>query len=678
MAEAFDITWGPWGPCVNNQRTRAALAITQTEPCTIGPGPGGPTTITEVHSSQVNMASLLMFRLYHDSSRYERFNRLVEMTGATFRLEFLRQDLAAGGVILPLAGVYSLMADGQVLQTITLPAGSMAGAFTLTLDDAQRWRVFSIVGSAAESTVPFPMVVNKSGAPFTPTEYYICTGSYDLTHESPGRHRIYKVTPAAFTPRVLPLAPRECPPFADATPRASLYMESVVPVRRSNIFRPNVNAHGIISTANKQSYFWSDMIRKIPNIPLLDGPRGDGCLSMPTHLQVGHTGGCYFTDPWRFGQVTNAGVVRTLVGYRHRKPPAIYRDATAYDPAELELVGDWSAIPLERRGLHEAWGLAWDQDSLALDPNAAPVNGLQPHLNPPRAFLTDVQNNRVLLVTFSKNDITAPAVVTEFLTGLANPWDVLWVAGKLYISERTAHRISVWDAKTKASLGTLVQGANLASLDAGQKMIARAPLNDIRAQPCVGPEGLYHQDGQIFFGSYVMQQVRKVTLSTLFLEVVANPTIDDNSRFVKVALSDGTFGPRGTVFSATWSIANFGMPEAFLPTGGKWAYYSYSDSILSRGKGGAWQTLGYTSAVGIGMGRIYTGSSEEGLIRFSKALPTDPAPDYARYKRGRDLYYADGNYLVHGQDGFGWTGAPLPWGKPDKDYYLGWQGHTIT
>ncbi len=646
-------------------------------PAPAPPAPSPPVPGVELQAQAMDLARMIVFNGWHESSRYERYQRLTVLRGTNAVINFHGEDFAAGGALRPLlATSYTLHVDSTPMASSSIAAGSSKGSFTLPLESlSQGWHVFDITGGTAETCPRWFMYVDK-GLPRTDPQLPVATGSYDVAHR--GTKHFVAMLPSGLRPTAWPLARRECPAFSEALPLSQLFRENIVPSREGNINRLNRNADGVESTFNRQSYFWSDLIRKQPPLPLLDGPRNVGTLSMPTTVFVTRQGGAYFADSWRVGRIDPDGTIRTRAGYRHRSLPSYYEGAQ-----DLELVGDWSAIPAERRGFHEIWGLAWDMASLATDPSAAPIDNEQPHLSGPRMFVSDSQNNRVILLSFKHNTHDAP-VVTEFLTGLRDPWDVAWADGVLYVSERKADRIAAYDARSGAFLRTVVASASpvpLASIDGNRDVKRLADLATLRAQPCVAPEGLFHQDGWLYFGAKANGQVRRVHLGSGELQVVCAPVIDGNSKYVKIALSDGSFGPRGTVFTWTWSINNFGMPEAHLPnTPGangthstRWSYNTFER--LTRGKGGRWESLGYASAGGIGLGRLLSGSSQEGLVQISKALPTDPAPNLRSYLAGQTAFVERGYNVIHGHHGYGYFGMALPWGKSeDIDYYLRWNG----
>ena len=390
---------------------------------------------------------------------------------------------------------------------------------------------------------------------------------------------------------------------------------------------------------------------------------------MATLLQVGRNGGVYFTDSWRFGRISAEGEVTTLAGYRHRGTAR----HTSTPASDVELVGDWSAIQESRRGFHELWGMAWDARTLLTNEAATPIpnNGIleKPHTTGPVAFVSDTQNNRICKIAFDGASHATPAKVTEFLTGLADPWDVVCGGGVLYVSERNAHRIAAYDAITGAYIRTVVQGAPLATLDRTRvaKRNAGVTLDQVRAEPCVSPEGLYLQDDWLYFGSLVQQQVRRVHLTTGVLEVAMTPSFGINSRFIKLAVSDGTFYPKGYVFVCNWDVFAYGRPQG-LNVGLNAAGY---------GPGVPWETLGYPSAVAVGLGRLVCAASTEGIHVISKALPTDAVITETRWKAAVADYNARGLRLSHGPGGWGYYGLGLPWGvSAEVDFYLSAHGHA--
>jgi pimeloyl-ACP methyl ester carboxylesterase len=651
-----------------------------------------------LHQREVDVSNIFLFDKYHATSRYERFQQLEVLSGSSAQLQFRLWDLASGGVILTIpAGVYELLVDDVSQSSVTMPAGQVLGTFTLDITGiADGWHILDIVRVAdpTHSCAPWAVFVNKAGGEaVSHDEVPVMHGSYELAHY--GLDHYWAMVPAVYDPTPMPLPSRSCPSFSTADAHTTLFRENMTPSRHeTNINRVSITSDGVKSTFNTQNYFYQDLVREFPNVHLLDGPRGVGTLMMPTHIMPDRHGGAYCLDPWRVVRVSNDGTITTRCGYRHGSPPHNWLE----NGEGLELVGDWSAIPVDRRGFHELWGGAFDLNTVAfanLDTGAPQqlnsVNGEMehPHSVGPRLFVADSQNNRICLLTFTRDSFTAEPVVTEFLTGLGDPWDVVWSVGTeeglstgvIYVSERTSHRIACYNATTGAFIRTVVEGAALASVNESRKVTPLAPLATIRAEDVVAPEGLFLQDGWLYYGSKAMQEVRRVNLDDGEIEVVCRPLIDTNSEYVKITVSDGTFGPLGMVFTFTFSNARFGMPEAWLPdtgpAGTRWGLTG-SASFLSRGRGGLYTSLGYPTAGGVGQGRLYCGSTEEGLARISKVATSDPTVNETRYNNGATMYKALGYKLVYGDDGFGHQGLELPWGvHADMDYYLQWHGHLF-
>lgn len=654
----------------------------------------------------INTSRIVCLHAQHYASRYERFQNFWELTGTTASLNFHCYNVASGGTREAFAqDTYTLYGDGIACATATVNKQNVNGTFNvdLTLLPDKKWVMFTIGPMVApESNTEFFMFVNRTGATITPAEQESCpviSGSYEWSHGPTSGTHGWGLIPAVLDPMPAPLIPRDTPDFNTADSYAGMYREHLVPISRTNSYvrRPVRSPSGVVSTMNRMPYFFQDLIRNIPTMPLLDGPRGVGSLFMPTHMQTTRDGGLLALDPWRLVKIMPNGEIITRCGYRHRlnatnnTPMGWGRDFTPFPDQDLELIGDWSAIPAERRGMHETWGFAWDEGSLAVDSGAAqlgpPANrsGFEhPHTSGPVGFIADSQNNRILRLQFSAVNHDPP-VVTEFLTGLADPWDVVYNDGKIYVSERKANRIVAYDADTGALVSVVMQGPAYGTGaiigDNNRFLVRVAPGANITEKAaylranynCVLPEGLFLQDGYLYFGSGSMGCVRKINLADNSWTEVATAPVGDNTFYFKISLSDGTFGPRGTVFISSWSNGNFGYPESFLPNGTKWNFFSY-DGGTAIGPGGLYRGLGYSAAQAVGHGKLFCGSSDEGVVMFSKTLPSDPPMDKTRMLNGQTLWHQNFD-ATHGQNGFSFN-LPLPWGAhPDIDYFLEWNGH---
>lgn len=653
---------------------RASLADPVPAPPPAEPPPApAPEPARAVRSRALSSSRLLLIEGYAgESSAYTRSQAVLRLSGDKARVRVFGFNMAAGAPERVLTGGdYTLLIDGLPAATMTVAAATVK-RMDFAVDATKLppgWHWLDVTCTTGETCIPYAALV-VHGAVAGPSAFTpVSRASYELAMRGDGVYH-WADAPPAYAPVPRPLALRTAAPFSAALPRTDLHCTQLVPLRFGDTYRPAVTKEGALTSAAAQPYHWHQMASKGTTIPLLDGPRGVGTVCMTTHLQVGRNGGAYFCDHVRMGHISADGTVKTLVGTRHRQPMSHWQD-----PPVMDLVGDWSAVPVERRGCHELWGMAWWLRTLATDeaaqamPNG--VNGMEkPHTVGPVCFLADSQNNRVLRVEFDRASHATPAKVTEFLTGLGDPWDVVCAGDELFVSERTAHRIAVYSAETGAFLRVLVQGSALAVVDRNREVTRTFSLAECQAAACVAPEGLYLHDGHLYFGSKAQAQVRRIPLAGGDITVVATFGVDGNTKFCKFSVSDGTTGPAGTVFIASWSNRTLGMPDTILPNGGSWKWWDYA-----KGGVGAWAQFGYPTAVASANGRILVGGINEGVLMVTAKQPGD-SPPTTQVMTGRAEFFARGLDLLHGDEGFGYYGISLPWGEsPAIDAFLAYIGH---
>lgn len=625
------------------------------------------------------------------TSRYERFQVPVIWSAAkapTQKVTLVGYDLASGGSKTALtAATYTLLIDDQPFATV--PRSGDTAVFDVPLAGlSEGWHWLDVTSDPMRTAQPLPFYVLKGATAAPHALMPIHVHSAQLNYPNPGRWDIWAVTtedrwlqhygmvPARFQPTEQPLTRREYPPLPVINTSTAMASTQIVPCREMDIHRATVTAEGVWTTSGSETYHYSDFVAKTPVWALLDGPRGRGTVAAATHLQIGREDKVYGTDPWRLFRIDADGRITTLVGWRHQTPPNNWQS-----PANLELVGDWSAIPPGRRGLHEVWGFAWDARTLTVNEAAPPIpsqGNEKPHEVGPVAFIADTQNNRVLKVQFSATDRSMPAKVTEFATGLADPWDIVCKDGVLYVSERAAHRISRFDAANGSRLSPLISGADLAYVDNQRftRRRANVTLAQVQAEPCVLPEGLYLMDNFLYFGSATQQQVRRVDLATGQLDARRWPMlIDGNTRFCKIAVSDGTFMPKGTVFTSTWSNNRYGWPITLKAEPEATWEQSVQFFLPGVPRGTVMGEGGYATCVAVGHGRLIAGAVQEGIYMVSAATPAEQPVSEAA-KRGALDYWRRGYRTLYGVNGWGHYGLPLPWGQTaDIDAYLRYCGH---
>lgn len=637
--------------------------------------------IGKVIIKKLNPNALILPRSYvRDSATYERYQyKDIVDYGKVYLYEF---RLMSGSTPRPFrTSAYKLFVDGVEIMSKKFPVSTMIGSFeidTAKLNLSNGDHLLEIFGEDDETSIPSSLYVKVAGAS-NPTKMLCMQGSHDCEHNNGLLKYHYVWVPYDYKPKAVPLAKAVREPFNTALGRKSLISEDLVPVRLSDIYRPRIT-DDVLNTCNTQNYLITSAMQLIPDKALLDGPRGVGTINGVTHCQVGRVGGIYFTEGWRVGHVSTDGTIRTIAGLR--SDPIADRNVVA-GKTKYKLVGDWSNVPVERRGFHELWGFTFWKKSLIVDESAneLPNNGTfeKPHLPPgPVAFVPDSQHNRIIKLQFAKDSHETPVVVTEFITGLNDPWDCVEDNDILYISERLGNKIRMHNAETGVYLGDFLTGPNNLSFAnitvSDRKPYAIASLAKIREQKCVLPEGLYIYKGSLYFASQVMQQIYKYDIKTKQLQsIITYPENYMNGYYNKIAVSDGTFGPEGTVFIQGWaSNTSNGWPPAFLPDGTTWPYY------FGEGPGKVFDNMNYGSAVGVGNGILVFGSSLEGLVIVRKAQPGEPSYKWSEgYKDALDEWQSQGFTLVHGRGGFGHYDIPLPWGVNSKiDYYLTMNGHV--
>ena len=669
-----------------------------------------------LRSYMFNKGSTLRFKSYHETSRYERFQQYntvkvansaatatemfgvvafdpgggdnVRMQGTTYHMyvDATEEQLAAG-TVTPIATT-TVVPNTVFWATFTYPAGTLSHGF----------HKIDLRGNGPEGLetgVSSFVCILHPGQSVAFTHMPAFLGTWE-THYLTTPY-VYTWLPCRFNPKAVPLLPRATPAFSTQVLRQNLFLEYVVLTRTGNVYRPNYTRDGVMVAQNVQPYHWERLVMADPKQPLLDGPRGIGTCSFVTHISVDRHGGAYCTDPWRVFRVDKTGHVTTRWGWRHVAVASNYLD-TRENQYTLELVGNWDAIPPERRGLHEVWGMCFDPRTVAnpasLDLDApqqpSPLEGgalEHPHKNPVRQFVADTQNNRVLLATFPRDDFNGVPVITEFITGLNDPWDIVPHGNRLYVSVRKDHKINAYDMDTGAFIETVVQfdpalETSWSQISFTREHLLYNTLSERRRHPCLSPEGLYMLGDWLYYGAAALSNIRRVNVITKVVEDVSTFAYDDNTNFAKIAVSDGTAGPVGTTFVSTWSnnIGFFGYPQARMPGDIHWPLHTDNPDCPPRGRGPNFMAAGYGSAVGVGNGRIYFGTSNEGLGCFSVAQSGDVAitsPQIALYKQGTTEWNQSGLELIHGRYGYGFQNFPLPWGRSAAiDFYLTANGHT--
>lgn len=644
----------------------------------------------------INESAVLCPLDWNESDRYTRALRLVEWNDDTATMEFHCQDLSTtgGGARRPLGGTYTLLIDDVVVSEVTIDRAEQEalshkdriGVFRdfdiSQFDDG--WHVRTILSdNPEEECVNIPAYIFR-GDKLPPQLWMpLWTGSHEIS-------KFFNLVwvPAQYDPKPWPLPKREWKHFSHIPGKNEMFLEMLTGSVTGHGYRLNTNKHGIKNACTIQDYFSRDVLElDSPRLEAMDGPRGRNVVSGATFLQIGMgrfadkpdsplMNRVYGTDARRMFKILPDGEVVTLFGVVSDDPPGYWED-----PPRYRYVGDMSALPPEAPHPTELWSIVWHPQTFIIDHDADPVaseQNRQPHKYHPVSLHTDSRENRVLKAVYPKDNHEDEAVVSVFFEA-EDPWGMADWDGHLIVAERGAHRVVERDWETGEVIRVLLQGRALSTVDSRRFPKRLAPLEEIRAEPIVGPEGLAVQGDWLYIGSAAMGQVKRLhkdgTLETWI------PHIGGRLWYINLAVSDGTTGPESAVFVASGDV---GAPNVYLPNGDRWPLMPPGSAERGRGGGGGasglygWKSmLSYSTAVAAGNGRILAAGVNEGIVEFSLALDSDPVIDRSLYREGDQLWSELGYYLSHGHHGDSPHGLPLPWGEHSAiDYRLKMLGHS--
>jgi hypothetical protein len=601
------------------------------------------------------------------SANYQRGTEHIEwQPGATVRLRYLRGRLrelpgVANGPFP--AHTYTLMIDGVQVASAAVPEGARSWDFVFTAPLTPGWHALTVGGlreSEQETGITYFAAVSGGDVGLVP----VVQSSLELSHRGGADY----AHAWAWVPVTAGVArPTPDYTFAPVLTEADMVADLLVPGDDEVPTILSQRASGTWTSAGYQGYFWDQAIGLTKSLPhAKDGARGIGTICMPTHIEVGRATqtedpastprrNTYVCEPRRLVRVSNTGEVVTLAGHRNR---------TGHSDVPPELVGDWSAIPAARRGFRLLWGMCWDSRTLTVDPSLPPVDGRPPHPASPRAYVADSMNSRVCRVEFDGRSHDTPAKVSEVFTS-PGVWDCVEHDGTMLVSLRDQHRVvrvtfdgTILDvvAQRDSSLpgDATVDARHIARLSVG------TTLDQARAHATLAPEGLYVLDGLLYIGSNVQRQITVIDLDTKAV-VRTIPLPGSRWHFVKLAVSDGSYGPRGTVFFCTFDI-----------TEGARAYGIKPDGTRFLNRGSMYGLEGYQFACGVGGGRLIVGGSNYGLLRFRKGA----RPDEALYRQGEREYEAMHGRIMYGPRGVGRFDVPAA--SEALRYYLTANGAGVA
>jgi hypothetical protein len=664
-----------------------------------------PVGSVQVEKFPLDLSQLVGLFVQFTPNRYERIERHLCLTQNTTPLVFNKVDLSAGGALRPLLyTTYGWFVDGVCRGQLSVKSGvDTGGTLNVTLinevDGIHKGQVLPIDTTGkpiagTECYPPFYFWVDRNGTAKDVPFVIYQNDDFEWTHtlaNLPPTYFAWIAPKNVTTPTARPLVGTTAfEAFSSTVPKSDLARIDLVPAMdEGNRFYPCVSDRGITVTENEQGYFTDGYLRDYVYMPQVDGPRGVGTVSHITDMRWGRNNKIYFSSPVSWRVIDAQGTIRTLLGQRHTYAP-YYGDISGPGHKSVETIGIWdTSIPVAERFPKKSWFSFFDPATLATDPNALPIGGEQPHLGNPTAYLGDA-HGYILKAVFNGQDRSVPPTITRHIMVDKRVFGGALYNNTIYVSEGNLHRISMWDLQSRAYKGDLISDSTasvVGSVNVQTDTFIFAPgqtTATARSHTVVCPEGIAIMDDWLYFGSIAMSQVRRINLITKELQIccdlLASPT-SSNVHFANIAVSDGTFGPRHTIFSVHFDNSYFGRPRAWLPganaAGDRTHYlqwdYAYFGYNQVEGVGYTGTLVGiYPMSVCVGQGGLAFGGTEEAIQVFHKRPSTMAVPTFAQQQQialGHRKWMEQGLYLPYGR----FANGPIPYTKgqdADIDVWL--------
>jgi hypothetical protein len=343
--------------------------------------------------------------------------------------------------------------------------------------------------------------------------------------------------------------------------------------------------------------------------PSVDGPRGKGRVIHPTDAQPSRMLGSHFLDHMSFGHCHADGYVQRHFGWLIDWPYPQYQEEDLIKSMR-RLIGNWDAVPPEKRGLDRSWTWVWDPRTVKRGTGAPIVNDGRnmngvlepPHDTGPTVLLARPQphHNDLLEAVYDPQSHQTPPKLRIGIEGLYGPWGVtITEDGIVMITEQFANRISAYQRNLD---GTYTKLWELGGIPR--------------------PQGIDHDgQGNVYVGSLLMRSVYRFNMETRALELFKPVAWTAKSFFVSVHVNrDPETGGVYICASSGNEAANYGNPETWLPDGTK--VNPFPASYAPHGwKGG--NTATYSAPARTGWRVMVRGGSDVGLLKWRRKRPGD-------------------------------------------------------
>lgn len=620
-------------------------------------------------------------------SEYNRADTAFWFTQLPFTWEWSFSDATPGALGWPRV---RLIVDGSPA-TEWVQYTTRRHPFTLDVPDGHHWIGAEIddPNGVAWEVIEKSFVVNTTGAPLATQVPWTMRSRFEVQYDNfPRGHAqlAYPGTPPAA--HRVPLKPRVAEPFATRLPPSELWSRRLSPhddrsMRRIFVRLPT----GDLCLEQDQKYFYFDatspslaaVLRLPPRVSLMDGGRGLSTLGYVYKIILDPGGkGMYMSDTvGRICFMSWTGSVTTICGWRN--PPGVLKVHSSLRESHpdlwatgIEVVGDWSRIP-EPKQFAEPWGMAvkadpgfstphvgWVCDTL---PNRilffdhwtahSPANYFRTPLGPVGYNPPDAPTGKTTMVVWL--DRNSPGVTPEMMD---EPWDITLSPDGEYLYWTNFKSGTICRARIDGSDPEVVYAPANNPTDADLQIPQRLanslwnwpkPSIPIRALTADGPFGVSTHfrpqalafvpgtpDTLLVGHRYEFNLVEYDLIARTSRTFAVIPNVDQwGLNDIALAISDGTFGPLGDVFTDIWNQGKrrWAADGTYL---GKWFGVSNNPTGIVTGPLDLTAFPGYSWGIAVGQGRLVSVGSAGGsqFIEVTKRQPSDPTPDVARITRG--------------------------------------------
>ncbi|HEY8351186.1 MAG TPA: hypothetical protein VIK87_01460, partial [Sphingomonadales bacterium] len=515
-------------------------------------------------------------------------------------------------------------------------------------------------------------------------------------------------------PEPVPLRHRPATPFSERILLDDLWCQAVLPYTGHGIHRPYAIREGAGVMPGAPQLYYPGLLQGRRH-PKVMGPRGVA-TTLPFYVDghVSKAGNFYaLATCGSIVKIHTTGTQEILAGwYNDRGTHVSSGDPTGWPDPRDRFYGTFTNN--DKKGWREPWAFAFRADSIAVTPDETqPRGGF--HERNIQALVGDTLHGDLDLVEWDRNfdDPVRPPKITTIARGLGEVWGVTydpcrrrwWYTVRSSINGRfpgKGHEIGWVDADSlerhvlfrcpdppKDRISPSVSHrrafvwASRRAARAAQAAENRArhfregPLDAARF---VFPEQIKMlSDGRLVVSSQYLALIAVIDpeRGTLEMGVDALSTMAVDAYWLNIQVDDGTTGPRDQIWFCNWMrfsgapwVARLGEEPVANVTGDL-------HRELQQGPGRNMIEMNYPMCAVPGNGAIYMAGGVNGVLRFTKKLPTDPAIDVAAVARGKRKYelgtlpdrepIRPSLEFMHGPMGLDqWGGKPFAWRLPPE------------